>query len=191
MGPREDYLPPAPPSDEEDEEDEPPVPLEPAATTEVAYGSREKVSLTEVAAMTELTVRAREKVAEGSKLSTKGDSFSTSKTGIAVPNLAGEAGADLGQTLARQRDLLEAKQTKWDRASLTAAKQFAVRSVDWYPRNPQWVPAFAHGPVKRTGGDFADGSHSMAEPRSKRTKIEKEGLFEEGIVLNQGKPFRW
>ena len=173
--PHEDYVPPS------GDEDEPSAPAEVAATTEVAYGRRSETMLTEVAAMTELHSKAREGKWPGG---------STSASGIVTANLVGEGVADVGQALTQHRAVLEAKQSKWDKATAKAAKQFAVRNDAWYEDNPRWVPKFVHGPIKeakRAGGDLAESS----QPSAKRPRPERNGAPEEGISPNHGKPYHF
>ena len=119
--------------------------------------------------MTDLMARARKaiKAGRGREWAKDEKRFAACAAGIIT-----ETESTLGPRLQKARRLLEAKQIKWHRAGILAAKKFAIHSVFWYPKHPRLVPDFYHGSFQQKRLRALDG-------------------YGEEVSPNHGKKLRW
>ena len=141
--PKDDYVPPL--KDEyEIEADKDGELLSPAGqapeTTEVEHIPREEVTMVHTLATTDLISNTRQAVS-GSR--TKKWMEDETRNVSCAAGVASGSVDRYGQKMQLSRQVLEAKQLKWSKAGLHAAKQYAVHTVaHGYPKHPLWIPEF-------------------------------------------------
>ena len=173
LAPKDTPVPPRAPEDEADDE-EAVVPAEALEQTEVDHGSRAETTMAETAATTDLVAQARKAVhshrsRQWLQDDTR-DATSASGTVIETTTAAFQSGSSKIRPKAQtHRRSLEAKQVVWQQASVYSAKRFAIHTVYWYPKNPQWVPEFVHAGMELALNCSKDG-------------------FEERVSLTQERP---